>query len=136
MVRSTWQNEKGSAAAEFALTLPLLMLMVFGTVEFGLGLHRQQVITDASREGARAGIIMSTPRPSAGEIQNVVTNYLSTAGWDPDQATITVTGAGGASGSDLTVRVEYPSSFAMLSVLAPGVPSSITLHATTVMRLE
>ncbi len=135
MIRAGW-NEKGSATVEFALALPLLMMIIFGAVEFGLGLHRQQVITDAAREGARAGIIMSTPRPSAGEIESVVNNYLSTAGWDPAEATVTVTGAGGASGSDLTVRVDYPSSFAMLSILAPGVPSTITLHTATVMKLE
>lgn len=135
-MRPRRQGEKGSAAVEFALALPLLMLMVFGTVEFGLGLHRQQVITDAGREGARAGIIMSTPRPSASEIANVVNNYLSSAGWDPNEATVTVTGAGGASGSDLTVRVEYPSSFTMLSALVPGIPQTITLRSVSVMRLE
>jgi Flp pilus assembly protein TadG len=130
------RNEKGSAVVEFALALPLLMMIIFGAVEFGLGLHRQQVITDAAREGARFGIIMSTPRPSASEIAGIVNNYLSTAGWDPNQATVTVTGAGGASGNDLTVRVEYPSSFAMLSALVPGIPATITLRSVTVMKLE
>ena len=135
-MRGSRGRERGSATIEFALALPILMMIVFGAVEFGLSLHRQQVITDAAREGARYGIVMSTPRPSGSEIMSVVNNYLSTAGWDANAASVTVTGAGGASGNDLTVRVDYPSSMAMLSKLVPGVPASITLRSVTVMKLE
>lgn len=135
-MRRRLRGQQGSATVEFALALPLLMVMLFGAVEFGLALHRQQILTDASREGARAGIVMATPRPTAGEIANVVTNYLATVGWDTNQASVTVTGAGGTSGSDLTVRVEYPTSLTMLSSLVPGIPATITLRGVTVMRLE
>jgi Flp pilus assembly protein TadG len=136
MARLFRKSERGYATVEFALALPILLLVVFGAVEFGLAFHSQQVLTDASREGARAGIIMSTPRPSASQIQDVVRNYLSAVGWDTSKATITVTGAGGASGSDLTVRVDYPTTFTVLHKLAPGVPATITQHSTTVMKLE
>ncbi len=136
MTRHVRHNQHGYATVEFALALPVLLLVLFGAVEFGLAFHSQQILTDASREGARAGIIMATPRPSASQIQTVVRDYLTAVGWDANKATITVTGAGGASGSNLTVRVDYPSTFTVLHKLAPGVPATITQHSTTVMKLE
>lgn len=46
---------------EFALVLPVLLLILFGIIEFGLVMFDQAVITNASREGARAGIVLKTP---------------------------------------------------------------------------
>jgi Flp pilus assembly protein TadG len=72
-------REQGSAAVEFALLLPVLVLLIFGIIEFGVLLYDQQVITNASREGARYGI-----RDNGGiyynywQIQTVVDNYINT----------------------------------------------------------
>ena len=49
-------NQKGTAIVEFGIVVPLLMLLVFGAIEFGLLFYNKQMITNASREGARAGI--------------------------------------------------------------------------------
>jgi hypothetical protein len=46
-------RESGASAVEFALVLPLLVMLVFGTIEFGLAYNRQQSFHAASREGAR-----------------------------------------------------------------------------------
>jgi len=59
---------------EFGLILPLLILLIFGIIEFGLLLYNQQVITNASREGARAGIVSRENRfnvPNDGDKVNV-----------------------------------------------------------------
>ncbi len=53
------RSESGASAVEFALLLPVLMMILFGIIEFGLALHRQAILTNASREGARAGIVQS-----------------------------------------------------------------------------
>ena len=53
------KNESGSAAVEFALVLPLLLLVLFGTIEFGILMYDQSVITNAAREGARWGAVQS-----------------------------------------------------------------------------
>jgi Flp pilus assembly protein TadG len=45
--------DRGAAAVEFALILPLLLLLVFGIVEFGLLLNKQVSVSNAAREGAR-----------------------------------------------------------------------------------
>src|SRR5712692_6093172 len=83
-------EEAGAVAVEFALVLPILILLVFGSVEFGLALYNKEVITNAGREGARAGIIIGNPRPTATQITTVVQAYLTGAGLNATQATVTV----------------------------------------------
>lgn len=76
------KSEKGVSAVEFALIAPLLFVLTFGIVEFGLFLFDKAVITNASREGARAAIVYNTegttytPLTEA-EIQEVVVNYAN-----------------------------------------------------------
>jgi Flp pilus assembly protein TadG len=129
------KREEGAAAIEFALLLPLLMLILFGIIEFGLVLYNQEVITNASREGARYGIVIGSPRPTTGQIQGVVNTYLTNAGL-AGSATVSVTGAQGASGNDLTVGVVYPYTFLVLPNFAAGLSDNLNLNATTVMKLE
>jgi Flp pilus assembly protein TadG len=49
-------NQKGVASVEFAVVLPLLMLLICGTIEFGVLFYDKQVVVNASREAVRAGI--------------------------------------------------------------------------------
>ena len=49
-------NERGASAVEFALLLPVLMLILFGIIEFGMVMYSREVLTNAISEGARAGI--------------------------------------------------------------------------------
>ncbi len=105
------QREDGIVALEFALILPLFLLIVAGIIEFAVMLFDQQVITNAGREGARAGIVQAIPKPSVADIQSVVSTYLTGAGLDAASATVDVTGEGLAFGNDLTVRVAYPYNF-------------------------
>ncbi len=53
------RSEQGASAVEFALIAPLLLVLTFGIIEFGLLLFDKAVITNASREGARAGVVFS-----------------------------------------------------------------------------
>src|SRR2546425_3804405 len=95
------QREDGIVALEFALILPIFLLIVAGIVEFAVMLFDQQIITNASREGARAGIVQAIPKPSVADIQGVVSTSLTGAGLNAASATINVTGAGLAFGNDL-----------------------------------
>jgi Flp pilus assembly protein TadG len=129
------QREDGVAAVEFAIVLPILLLIMFGIIEFGFVLFEKQVITNASREGARAGIVQAAPKHTEDEIKGVVKGYLTKAGLEDTSATIDVTGEGLAYPNDLTVRVDYPYTFLVLSRLTGGSPS-LTLRATTIMKHE
>ncbi len=130
------QTADGTATVEFAIILPLFVLLLFGIIEFGLAIWRQEILTNASREGARAGIVSGDPRPTTPEIIAVVQNYLANAGIDPASTTINVTGTGGISGDPLTVLVQYANDFLVLPNLMTGLGASLTLQAQTVMFLE
>lgn len=127
-------NERGAAAVEFALLLPVLMLILFGIIEFGMIMYSREVITNASREGARAGIVQSTAKPTVGEIQTIVTNYLTGTGVDPNSVTTNVAGAGLTAPNTLTVSVTYPYNFFVPAIL--GLGNTISLTGQTVMRHE
>jgi Flp pilus assembly protein TadG len=51
------RGQRGAAMIEFALVLPLLLIVLLGTVEFSFILYNKAMITNASREGARLGIV-------------------------------------------------------------------------------
>lgn len=52
-------RQKGVAAVEFAIVAPLLFLLIFGIISYGIMLYNQALITNATRTGARAGIVFS-----------------------------------------------------------------------------
>jgi len=123
------RNERGAAAVEFAILLPVLMLILFGTIEFGLIMYFREVITNASREGARSGIVQNTVKPTAGEIQTVVTNFLTGTGLDPNAVTINIAGAGLTAPNTLTVTVTYPYNFFVSGLLGLGNTLALTGHS-------
>lgn len=133
MFRTHQTNQKGVASIEFAIVLPLLLLMIFGTIEFGLLFYNKQVITNASREGARAGIT----HQSSASVRQIVRDYcqdkligLST---HPDVADsdITVTPPDAQNDMTVTVNINYSLFFAPLIGI-----SQTTLSARTIMRME
>ena len=58
--RNLFKNQKGQAAVELALVLPILLLILCGIIEVGWLFNNQLMISNLSREGARTGIIYST----------------------------------------------------------------------------
>ena len=70
-----WKSQKGATAVEFAIVLPLLVLLIFAMIEFGLYLFNRQVITNAAREGARFGVVAREDRRTNPQIQNEVEKY-------------------------------------------------------------
>ena len=46
-------NQNGAALVEFAIVLPLLLILIFGIIEFGVMFYDKAMITNATREGAR-----------------------------------------------------------------------------------
>ena len=135
-------NQNGGAAVEFALILPLLIFLIFGITEGGLFLYNQHIITNASREGARAGII-STEDPNRvndNEIRTVVRqyaeNYLITFGNKvlPDVDITPVWPRNLLSfGDELTVDVSFNYNFLVLRAFGF---KSIPMEAITIMRME
>jgi len=78
-----YPQEHGAAAVEFALIIPVLVLLVFGIVQFSIAYDRQQSLHSAAREGAR---IASLPATTQTDISNKVTSSLSGVTFDSSPA--------------------------------------------------
>ena len=126
------KSQRGASVVEFAILLPILLMLFFGIVDFGLLIYDKQVITNASREGARAGIVQRIPRMSAADIAGVVdayaANHLVTFGSRTSPVTTVPSGSCAAFGQDLVVSVSY--SYNFLAV------RTIPINAQTVMKCE
>lgn len=138
--------ERGAAAIEFALVLPLLIALLFGIVEFSLILYDKAMITNASREGARQGIVFRAEPvtgnrlyPTQEELAGVVNNYLAgrliTFGGST-AATTTAARSGVYPDELLTVTVRYTYTFLVLPSFVTGLVGGLNLDAQTVMRME
>lgn len=58
--------DRGAAAVEFALLLPVVLLIIFGIIDFGRMLNAQITLTEAAREGARAAALVKPGGQAAG----------------------------------------------------------------------
>ena len=133
-------SEKGIAAIEFALVLPVLIMLVFGIIEFSLLLYNKQVITNASREGARFGIVSRSPAERVPEsaIKAKVDEYCSSylISFGAASPPVTNVTPGYNFGDNLTVSVMYTYNFLLLPNFVSGLAGGKNLTATTVMKME
>lgn len=117
------RDEKGAAAVELALVLPILVLLLFGVIEFGRGYNAKVELTAAVREGARAAAL------SSGD--PVAATRNAAPGLTPASLAVTVvtpcppTGTG-----NTTVKATYPFTY---SIPFFGT-ATFSLKATGVMR--
>ena len=97
-------GERGAAAVEFALVVPLLLLLVMGIVEFGRAYNAQTTISGAAREGVRVMALRNDPaaakaavKSAASPIQlsdaqiSISPTSCTSSGTTPQTATVTVT---------------------------------------------
>ena len=127
--------QRGASAPEFALAAPIIIVLLFGMLEFGMFIYSNGLVANASREGARYGVIYSSPRKTQEEIQTKVADYLKKAGLK-DPATINITGAQGSTGSSLSVDVRYPYNLQVLPHFVDGITGTITVNANSTMIME
>ncbi len=141
------KNQEGSTLVEFAIVFPLLLILIFGVIEFGLFLFNTQVITNAAREGARRGIIMrevslrNTVKEDA-EIRDRVIEFaqqhLITFGSDVLESNSTDIPINRPAdpflnGSNLQVQVNYKYHFLFLSTIGIG---PIDIQGDSNMKME
>lgn len=127
------KHRKAAAAVEFAVVAPVLFLLIFGMIEFGRMVMVQQVLTNASREGARIAVLDGA---TASDVTTAVQNYL--AGASVSGATVTVTpNPPSSAGYGEPVTVSVSVGFDQVSWLpAPMFLGGRQLTASSVMRRE
>lgn len=127
------RQDRGAAAVEFALLLPLLLLLVFGIIDFGRALNAQITLTQAAREGARLAAL--------GEPNVVSGTQAAATGLSPVTVTVTACPAGAGAGVNAVVRASYSFSFvtpvnAIAGLFGSSFGSTMTLTAQGVMPCE
>jgi len=137
-------RRRGQAVVEFALVLPLLLLLVFGAIEFGRVLLRLHLLTTAAREAARVG---SLPNNVEADVQDKVDDVLEAAGmesgsWSVETAVSDPDGVertGGLTDAQQgdRVQVAVTNHFEVLTgSIVPGLSGTIPLTSTCVFRHE
>ncbi|MBN3792811.1 TadE/TadG family type IV pilus assembly protein [Burkholderia sp. Ac-20353] len=134
------RDARGVVSLEFVLMLPFLLMVLLGIIDSSLILCDKAVITNASREAARAGVVVRVPMMSTTDVRNVALNYTQNGlitGGTATTPNVTVTQANGTtSGSALTVSVTYTYTGLMLGSAFSALTGPVTISATTVMNYE
>ena len=125
------RNERGQAMTEFAIVLPILCVLLFGVIQFGIAWNNYVTVTDAARAGARKAAVSRRTGPERAGCDTVRSSAR-----DLDQATlqcsVSVSGPLDRPGADVTVRVAYPYSIRLLwFAIADG-----EFETTTTERME
>ena len=118
---------------EFTLLFPVLAILLFGVIQFGIAFNNYLALTDAVRAGSRQGAVAGF-LPSAQRVPSVESKVRSSA-TNLTQAKLKVfvtASSNWTPGSDVTVRATYPYSISLLGVVV----KSGTLQSQTTERVE
>ena len=131
------RGRRGQALAEFALILPVLFLLIAGIIEFGRAWNIKQVVTDASREGARYAVVQDNTMNPAG-VEAKVRDRLQLGGITTAEVTLVPLANFHAKASTITVHVTTQYRMGWLGALLrwAGGSSTITIGSSTTMRNE
>jgi len=123
------RRQGGQTVTEFALVLPLLALLLFGVIQFGIVFHQYVTLTDAVRAGGRQGAVArDLPSPNA-----IVEDRVRRSAVNLDQSKLDVDVTSTfLRGDDITVTASYPYSINLLGIVVKEGDFS----ATTVERVE
>lgn len=123
------RGEEGQTLVEFVLVAPVLLLILFGIVQFGIAFKNSMVVTDSVRAGARKAAVSRAASDPAGAAKQAV---VSAAGdLNPANLNVVVTSTWRA-GDSVTVTATYPYTINILGIVV----ASGDLHSTTVERVE
>lgn len=107
--RGTGREDRGAAAVEFALVVPVLLMLVFGIVNFGQFLSVRQAATQAAAEGARAAAVSPLGDDPAANGRAAIDAALDGIGGCGDGVVcdVAITACGDAQCAEATVSIEF-----------------------------
>jgi Flp pilus assembly protein TadG len=125
------RKERGQTFVEFALALPVLIVLLFGIIQFGIAFHSYITLTDATRAGARKAAV-SRLVPAA-ERTSAVTQAVRDSAQNLDQSQLTPSvSSTWVRGGEVTVSATYPYEIKLF-----GIPvKNGLLTSTTKERVE
>lgn len=123
------KNEKGQSLVEFALVVPLVLMILMAIIEFGFMFNAYITISNASREGARLGTL--------GNDNFAIEARVITASpsLDPSKIDVTITPNSRSRGDMIRVQVNYD--YVLITPIISNILSPlIKIEAETIMRVE
>jgi Flp pilus assembly protein TadG len=138
--RGLYRGESGQSLAEFAIAVPMLLLLFVGMVEFARGWMVRQVIVNVAREGARLAVLPSSTQAT---VAARVDSLLTVSGINPASASVSINTCDGTAcaGQPDIVQISVPYQFALIGPVLNYVCSScslgtVNLTSTSEMRSE
>jgi Flp pilus assembly protein TadG len=123
------RRSEGQTMVEFALVLPILCLLLFGVIQFGIVFNNYVDLTDAVRAGARKAAVSRQTADPAGTATQAVVNSAGDITINPAKVSVTSTWQ---PGDDVTVQASYPYSISLLGLVV----ASGNLTSKTTERVE
>jgi Flp pilus assembly protein TadG len=127
--RKLIRRERGQTMTEFAIVLPIFLLLVLGIAQLGIAFNNYLALTDGVRSGARYGAVLRTSGTRVP--QTIAKVKQSAANLNQGTIGVTITSTWQA-GSDLTVCGSYPYSINLIGLVV----SSGNLNSCTTNRVE
>jgi Flp pilus assembly protein TadG len=157
-----YRDQQGSNVVEFAVFLPIFLILVFGIIDFGHAWYMKQLMVNASREGARYGTRFQTdalgnrlvPSSLTPSVVNFVKNTSDQNGSKGGVGLITLLGdntdpqvsiggpaatesnASVLAGEDLTVTITATKTWMVIGKLIPSLGNQVSLSVATNMMCE
>ena len=129
MIRRIRKHEQqGQTMVEFVLVLPILLVVLFGIIQFGITFKDYVTLTDAVRAGARTAAVS---RFSADPVADTVARVKSASDLNASKVAVAVTSTW-VHGDDVIVTAKYPYSISLLGVVV----ASGDLSSSTTERVE
>jgi general stress protein CsbA len=116
------KSEKGQSLVEYAFVLPLLLLLIFGIVDFGRYFHAALTVDHAGREAARAASVGKSDVVAVA-VRNGSSISLTAGHVQFSQ-----------SAEEATIRIVYPITF--ITPVIGSLVGTLQVEDTTVMRIE
>jgi Flp pilus assembly protein TadG len=123
------RSEKGQAMTEFAVALPVVALVLFAILQFGIAFNNYLTLTDAVRRGARVAAVSR----QTGSGSSATVAAVKSAASDLNQSNLAVSvSSGWAPGDDVVVSATYPYAISLFGLVV----KSGSLKSTTTERVE
>jgi Flp pilus assembly protein TadG len=127
--RAAIRSERGQSMTEFALVLPLMVMLLFGIIQFGVTFNHYITLTDAVRAGARKAAV-SRHEPTRVDI---TVARVQEAATDLKAADLQIAvESTWEAGDEVEVSANYPYAIKVLGVTI----KSGRMHSTTTERVE
>lgn len=134
------RSDTGAAAVEFAIIAPLLFLLLFGLIDFGLAINARIVAANAAREGARVGSLGGTEAQIRAQVASASSTLdqsrvtVTVACKTPAGATCTSYASQATSGGTSIVTVTYV--YKWVTFVGGSFGSDLTITRSSQMRIE